>query len=650
MRASITHLIRWLLSFLGMRSINSQFLFSYALIFFCALASVVTIYLSIGADSNAINIAGRQRMLSQRLAKEAMLVGQQAEDRAVMEKTISLFESSHQALLNGDPSKNMVAVADGAIIAQLQLVESLWKTYKQVIIQYAEKPDSAGLTAIQSQSTKVLVEMNKAVGMMATLANDAVAFQQSIALVMTIAILLLVVLGRVFGMTVLMSEIERLRKHLGEVSKGDFSKPISYKDRDNEIGHAYAAYNNMLQQVSEMIQGVCQVASQIGSATAEATETLDRTDQGVIQQQQEITQVATALNEITVTVQEVARNTAQAAESAKQADQEARTGQTIVTHTRNGIQDMARQVEEAASTINVLENDTQQVGQVLEVITSIAEQTNLLALNAAIEAARAGDQGRGFAVVADEVRTLAQRTQESTGKIREIIERLQNQASASVKAIGKSREIANQSVEQTSEASVALEKIVDMVTNIRDMSTQIATAVEQQSQVTAEVDRSIVSIADVADNTRKAARQTVNSNSRISEEIQHLNKVMSQFNTKSGVDLSVAKAAHLAWKGRLRAYLDGEGMLSEKEAVSHHDCIFGKWYYAEGMKKYGNLPVMKQIEPPHAELHQIIQKIVKAKEAGNEADAQMLFSRIEPLSLQIVSLIDRLEAEINSAA
>jgi methyl-accepting chemotaxis protein len=647
MRESITHLIRWLLSAIGIRSINSQFLFSYILIFLCALISVVTIYLSLGVNSSSIDVAGRQRMLSQRLAKEAILVAQQVESREVMEKTITLFESSHRALLDGDGSLNILPVKDAEILQQLQLVEQLWSGYKQVITRYAASPDKAGLEAIQKQSVQVLKEMNKAVGMMATEANDAVALQQTIAFIMTSVILLLVVLGRVFGMTVLMNEIDHLRSHLGEVSKGDFSKPLACLDDKNEIGQAYAAYNNMLQQVGQMIKGVCQVADQVGAATARATETLDRTDQGVIRQQQEITQVATAINEISATVQEVAHNTGQAAEAASQADQEARTGQTIVNHTRSGIQSMAKQVEEAASTINVLESDTQQVGQVLEVITSIAEQTNLLALNAAIEAARAGDQGRGFAVVADEVRTLAQRTQESTGKIRDIIERLQNQAAVSVKAIGKSREIAQQSVEQTEEAGVALERIVGMVATIRDMSTQIATAIEQQSQVTAELDRSIVSIAEVAENTRQAARQTVNSNAQISDEIQQLNRVMSQFNTRAGVDLSVAKAAHLAWKGRLRAYLEGEGMLTEKEAVSHHDCVFGKWYYSDGLKNYGQLPVLKQIEAPHAELHQTIRNIVAAKEAGREGDAQRLFTRVEPLSQQIVGLIDRLEQEIN---
>ena len=538
MRESITHLIRWLLSAVGIRSINSQFLFSYILIFLCALISVITIYLSLGVNSNSIDVAGRQRMLSQRLAKEAMLVAQQAESREVMEKTINLFESSHKALFEGDEAQNILPVKDALILEQLKLVEQLWSGYKQVIIQYAASPDNAGLEAIQKQSVQVLKEMNKAVGMMATAANDSVALQQTIAFVMTSIILLLVVLGRVFGMTVLMKEIDQLRTHLGEVSKGDFSKPIDCLDSQNEIGLAYTAYNNMLQQVGQMIKGVCQVADKVSEATSRATETLNSTDQGVTQQQQEITQVATAINEITVTVQEVARNTSQAAESASQADQEARTGQTIVKHTRSGIQTMAQKVDEAASTINILESDTQQVGQVLEVITSIAEQTNLLALNAAIEAARAGDQGRGFAVVADEVRTLAQRTQESTGKIRDIIERLQSQATASVKAIGKSREIAHQSVEQTEEAGVALEKIVGMVTTIRDMSTQIATAIEQQSQETAEVDRSIVSIAEVAENTRQAARQTVNSNAQISEEIEQLNRVMSQFHTtRIGLDL-----------------------------------------------------------------------------------------------------------------
>ncbi|MCW8906209.1 MAG: CZB domain-containing protein, partial [Sedimenticola sp.] len=118
---------------------------------------------------------------------------------------------------------------------------------------------------------------------------------------------------------------------------------------------------------------------------------------------------------------------------------------------------------------------------------------------------------------------------------------------------------------------------------------------------------------------------------------------------KSGVDLSVAKAAHLAWKGRLRSYLDGEGTLTQKEAVSHHDCVFGKWYYSDGVSNYGHLPVLKQIEAPHAELHQTIKKIIQAKESGKDGEAKALFGKIEPLSEQIVSLIDRLELEINAS-
>lgn len=279
MRESITGLIRWLLSSIGIRTINNQFLFSYILIFLCALISVVTIYLSLGVNSNAIDVAGRQRMLSQRLAKEVVMVAQQVESRSVMEKTIKLFESSHRVLFEGDEAQHIHPVKDAAILKQLRLVEQLWSSYKQVITRYAETPDKAGLAAIQEQSLRVLGEMNKAVGMMAKTANDSVILQQTIAFVMTAFILLLVVLGRVFGMTVLMNEINRLRLHLKEVSKGDFSKPIDCLDDKNEIGMAYSAYNDMLRQVSQMIKQVCQVTDQVSAATAEATQTLDRTDQ-----------------------------------------------------------------------------------------------------------------------------------------------------------------------------------------------------------------------------------------------------------------------------------------------------------------------------------------------------------------------------------
>lgn len=139
----------------------------------------------------------------------------------------------------------------------------------------------------------------------------------------------------------------------------------------------------------------------------------------------ETDQVATAMNEMTATVHEVAQNAQLAADSASQANAEVGTGQSVVNDSISAISKLVQQVEQAADVIHELENDSIEIGSVLDVIRSIAEQTNLLALNAAIEAARAGEQGRGFAVVADEVRVLAQRTQTSTQEIQTMIEKLQ---------------------------------------------------------------------------------------------------------------------------------------------------------------------------------------------------------------------------------
>ena len=238
MREAVSRLIDSLLSAIGLRSIDHQFLFSYALIFVCALATAGGLYFSLGTDATAIDVAGRQRMLSQRVAKEAMMAAAGVEQRSVVEKTITLFEDSHRDLLQGNAKLRIPAVTDGAIRDQLVKVEGLWRGYKKEILAYIDAPDEATLKAIHQQSPVVLKEMNKGVGMMAREANASVVQQQQLALGMTGAILLLVILGRIFGMTMLMRNIATLRDHLTAVGNGDFSKPLPVVHRENEIGRA----------------------------------------------------------------------------------------------------------------------------------------------------------------------------------------------------------------------------------------------------------------------------------------------------------------------------------------------------------------------------------------------------------------------------
>jgi methyl-accepting chemotaxis protein len=197
----------------------------------------------------------------------------------------------------------------------------------------------------------------------------------------------------------------------------------------------------------------------------------------------------------------------------------------VIDKVINAIGDLAKEVEKAAGVIQQLEGESKNIGSVLDVIKSIAEQTNLLALNAAIEAARAGEQGRGFAVVADEVRTLAGRTQESTSEIEEMITRLQSGANNAVKVMEEGKDMTQVGVEQAASAGEALQTINEAVTKISDMNTQIASAAEEQSAVTEEINRSIVNINQVAEQSATGAGHVASASddlARLAEQLKGL--------------------------------------------------------------------------------------------------------------------------------
>ncbi len=225
--------------------------------------------------------------------------------------------------------------------------------------------------------------------------------------------------------------------------------------------------------------------------------------------------VVDAISHMTSAVHEASQNAATAAQAARDANNEADSGQQVVNSVTSSIHSLADEVERAASAIQKLEEDSESIGAILEVIRGIADQTNLLALNAAIEAARAGEQGRGFAVVADEVRTLAQRTQEATEEINDMIARLQEGSSNAVKVMAEGRKQAELSVEQASKAGESLSAITSAISSISDMNEQIASAVEQQTTAADNISASL----------NRMSESTIDS-TRHNEELQRLNQEM----------------------------------------------------------------------------------------------------------------------------
>ncbi|WP_409457072.1 methyl-accepting chemotaxis protein [Pseudomonas oryzihabitans] len=214
------------------------------------------------------------------------------------------------------------------------------------------------------------------------------------------------------------------------------------------------------------------------------------------------------MHQMATSVQDVARNAVQTAEAADTAVQHANEGTQVLRQTVRQIDQLSAEVEQAALAMNQLETDSGKIVNVLDVIKSVAEQTNLLALNAAIEAARAGEAGRGFAVVADEVRALAQRTQQSTQEIQQLVETLQSGTLTVVERMTASRNLTSNSVALIRDTGTALDHICAGISGVQAMTQQIATAAEEQSSVADEVNRSVLNVREIADQAATASAQT----------------------------------------------------------------------------------------------------------------------------------------------
>lgn len=324
--------------------------------------------------------------------------------------------------------------------------------------------------------------------------------------------------------------VAALERASGQMAQGDLTVTADYQSED-ELGRVAKAFNQMRERFHSMVQQVSSATVQLAAAAQQTSAVNMQTGAGVRRQQSEVEQVATAMHEMTTTVQEVAHSAAGAALAAQQADQEAADGKRVVSQTGEVIDALASEVEKAAAVIRQLEQDSDKIGSVLEVIRSIAEQTNLLALNAAIEAARAGEQGRGFAVVADEVRTLASRTQQSTTEIQGMIEKLQSGSSSAMKVMEASCSQARKGVEQVAQAGDTLDCITRSVATINDMNAQIASAAEEQSSVAEEINRNIVTVSELAEQTSVGAQQTATTSEELARLAEQLQGMVGQFRT-----------------------------------------------------------------------------------------------------------------------
>lgn len=316
-----------------------------------------------------------------------------------------------------------------------------------------------------------------------------------------VSLLLLIIAGIVSIWIVghVMKPLNAIGLALEEIAQGeaDLTKRLNVETKD-EIGTLADHFNQFVGSMHKIIHDISLLSKDLHHTAAESAKVAERTSEDVQAQMSEVSMVAAAVEEMATATQEIAGNAESTASAAQKCADNSRDGQMVVSNTRKAIQGLSSQVLEAGSVIDRLSEHSQEINSILSTIQGIAEQTNLLALNAAIEAARAGEQGRGFAVVADEVRVLSQRTHQSTEEIQQMIDSLQKASGDAVKLMSVSRQQAEDSVEEANNAYEKLLSITDAISGISDMSTQIAAATEEQTQVNHSISNNTLRIRDIA--------------------------------------------------------------------------------------------------------------------------------------------------------
>lgn len=389
-------------------------------------------------------------------------------------------------------------------------------------------PEGGDVSSDKAGSASALGEI--ALGFDKSTINKTIrrAFLFSILITIVVALILTFIVMLIIT-RMIVKPIQETLKMAENIAEGNLSvRELEIKTED-EVGTLGKSLNRMRKNLRETIGKVKESAGEVASASDDIFNLTNSSSSGAEKQTSQITQVVTAVGEMSSTVLEVAKNSADASGSASRAKESAVAGSKVVQSSLESMIRIANSVEISAKTIKELGKTSTHIGEIVAVIDDIADQTNLLALNAAIEAARAGEQGMGFAVVSNEVKKLAERTTQATKEIADRISKIQKDTLDAVSAMDEWNKEVKEGVEFSSSAGESLKQIVSLVQNVTDMISQIATATEEQSAATEEISSNIENIAKVSRDTASGATQASGSAKHLKEQANNLHSLVEQF-------------------------------------------------------------------------------------------------------------------------
>ncbi|MEN0021283.1 MAG: methyl-accepting chemotaxis protein, partial [Planctomycetota bacterium] len=475
-------------------------------------------------DGLIINVAGRQRMLSQKMTKELLQLKVAADQKkreslaASLAGTASLFDSSLTALMSGGETKGptgdpvvLPATTDSAAMAHLEAGSQIWsRVYPALQAVIADPADDESFQVaaeeLNDNNIALLKSMNSAVGAFQAISEAKTSRLQLIQGVALAVAGLFGVAAFFAARRVLIRPLERAANELNEVARGDgrLARRINVTGKD-EIALVGRASNELFQKLENAVTAIDAAVRTVHAEANEITGSTSEVATLLTSQLADLEQVAAAAEESSCSVGEVTNKATQASGTVQSAGTEAQTAREGFERTIADLGEITASVNKTAASVAELSSRGSKIGEIIQVIDDIAEQTNLLALNAAIEAARAGEHGRGFAVVADEVRKLADRTTVATDEIRQWMDAFRTETTAVANSIKESTDAITTGMERAGVASSQIEKVVSATQTARDEMTDIVAAAGQQAQATAQISSLLATIARAIDTSSEKA-------------------------------------------------------------------------------------------------------------------------------------------------